>query len=107
MIYKKFGLLLLLGIGIAMTIPLVIFGSALLTSLIDRFPILIYAGAGLLVYVAVEMFFADAAAHQYLEPYESFEWIVATIAVAAFLAVAWIWSRKRGKAEPARREPES
>jgi predicted tellurium resistance membrane protein TerC len=44
-------------------IPLVIFGSALLTSLLDRLPILVYAGVGLLVYIAVEMFFEDTALH--------------------------------------------
>lgn len=92
------GDLLLLGIGIAMTIPLVVFGSTLLTSLLDRLPILIYAGAGLLVYIAVEMFFNDVAAHEYLAPYESFEWIVATVAVALFVAIAWLWTRRSGKA---------
>src|ERR671916_2697802 len=40
----------LLIIGLATTIPLVIYGAALLTSLLDRFPILVYLGAGLLVY---------------------------------------------------------
>ena len=57
---------LLLVIGLATTIPLVIFGAALLTSLLDRFPILVYAGAGLLIYLAVEMLFADKLPHPYL-----------------------------------------
>ena len=90
------GDLLLLAIGIAMTIPLVVFGSALLTSLLDRLPILVYAGAGLLVYIAVEMFFADVAAHEYLEPYESIEPLIAAVAVAAFLAITWVWARRTG-----------
>ena len=93
------GDLLLLGTGIALTIPLVIFGSALLTSLLDRFPILVYAGAGLLVYIAVEMLFADVALHEYLEPYESFEWPIAITAAVVFAAIAWAWARRKGKAE--------
>jgi YjbE family integral membrane protein len=88
--------LLLLAIGIAMTIPLVIFGSALLTSLIDRFPVIVYAGAGLLVYVAVEMFFQDVVLGEYLEPLASLEWIVAAVAVVVFLAVAWIRDKRTG-----------
>ena len=91
------GDLLLLAIGIAMTIPLVVFGSALLTSLLDRFPALVYAGAGLLVYISVEMFFADVAAHEYLKPYETLEPLVAIVAVALFLAVAWIQTRRTGR----------
>jgi YjbE family integral membrane protein len=93
------GDLLLLATGIALTIPLVIFGSALLTSLLDRFPILVYAGAGLLVYIAVEMLFADPALHEYLEPYESFEWPIAITAAVVFAAIAWAWARRKGKAE--------
>lgn len=92
------GDLLLLAVGIALTIPLVIFGAALLTSLLDRFPVLIYAGAGLLVYIAVEMFFGDVALHEYLEPYESFEWLVGIAATAVFLAIVWLWTRRRRRA---------
>src|SRR5215207_300895 len=84
----------LLVIGLATTIPLVIFGAALLTSLLDRFPILVYAGAGLLVYIAVEMFFKDKFAHEYLEPYEHFELPIAVVAVVAFIAVASLWKRR-------------
>jgi YjbE family integral membrane protein len=85
---------LLLIIGLATTIPLVIFGAALLTSLLDRFPILVYAGAALLVYISVEMFFADKAAHDFLEPYEHLELLIAAVAVAVFIAVAWLWRRR-------------
>ena len=93
------GNLLLLAIGITVTIPLVIFGSTLLTFLLDRLPVLVYAGAGLLVYIAVEMLFQDVALEGYLEPYASIEWIVASVAVVIFLAVAWIWAKRRGEAE--------
>jgi YjbE family integral membrane protein len=88
---------LLLAIGIATTIPLVIFGAALLAFLLDRFPILVYAGSALLVYISVEMFFDDVALHEYLEPYASVEWLVAVIAMAVFLAVAWLWTRRTRK----------
>jgi YjbE family integral membrane protein len=88
---------LLLGIGLATTIPLVVFGAALLTSLLDRFPVLVYLGAALLVYLAVEMLFADVALHEYLEPYESFEWPIAITAAVVFTAIAWAWSRRKEK----------
>jgi YjbE family integral membrane protein len=84
----------LLVIGLATTIPLVIFGAALLTTLLDRFPILIYAGAALLVYISVEMFFADKALHHYLEPLVHFEWIIALGAAVIFAAFAWLWKRR-------------
>lgn len=92
----EFGLLV---IGLATTIPLVIFGAALLTSLLNRFPILVYAGAGLLVYLAVEMLFADKVLHPYLEHYESIEWIIGLTAAGIFLAVAWLWARRSSPTE--------
>ncbi len=85
----------LLVIGLATTIPLVVFGAALLTSLLNRFPILVYLGAALLVYLAVEMFFADVFLHHYLEPYASIEWIIGIVAAALFAGVAWLWARRR------------
>ena len=84
----------LLVIGLATTIPLVIFGAALLTSLLNRFPILVYAGAGLLVYLAVEMLFADKVTHPYLEHFESIEWIIGVTAAGIFVVIAWLWERR-------------
>lgn len=84
----------LMGIGLATTIPLVVFGAALLTSLLDRFPILIYAGAALLIYIAVEMFFADDVLHHYLEPFASIEWMIGLGAALIFTAIAWLWKRR-------------
>ena len=84
----------LLVIGLATTIPLVIFGAALLTSLLDRFPVLVYAGAGLLVYLAVEMLFADKVTHPYLEHYENIEWIIGITAAGIFVVIAWLWERR-------------
>ena len=92
------GNFLLLAIGIATTIPLVVYGSVLLTSLLDRFPVLVYAGAGLLVYIAVEMFFKDIALYDYLEPLVSIEWLIKLGTAAVFVAVAWLWSRRSGEA---------
>src|SRR5215204_46321 len=84
----------LLAIGLVTTIPLVIFGAALLTSLLNRFPLLVYVGAGLLVYLAVEMIFADKVTHPYLEHYETFEWIIGFVAAGIFIVVAWLWARR-------------
>jgi YjbE family integral membrane protein len=49
--------LLILGLGIS--IPLIIFGSTLLLKVMERFPIIIVLGAGLLGYLAGEMVLTD------------------------------------------------
>ena len=92
------GNFLLLAIGIAVTIPLVIYGSALLSRLLDRVPMLVYAGAGLLIYIAVDMFFKDVGLHDHLAPLAGFEWIIGLGAAAVFVATAWFWTRHTRKA---------
>src|SRR6476659_6847231 len=51
----------LLIIGLAISIPLVIFGATLLLKLMERWPIIITIGAGLLGFVAGEMGWEDRA----------------------------------------------
>lgn len=55
------GSVILLILGLAISIPLVIFGATLLIKLMERFPVIITIGAGLIGWVAGEMLVADAA----------------------------------------------
>jgi len=48
-------------IGLAMSIPLIIFGSAMLLKVMERFPIIITIGAGLLGFLAGGMLVDDPA----------------------------------------------
>ncbi len=57
----------LILIGLAMSIPLIIFGSTLLLKVMERFPIIITLGAALLGYLAGEMFASDPAIHETLQ----------------------------------------
>lgn len=53
------GSYLLLVLGLAISIPLVIFGATLLLKLMERFPVIITVGAALIGWVAGEMLVAD------------------------------------------------
>ena len=57
---------LLLGIGLAISIPLVIAGAALILALLDRFTILIWAGAALLGWLAGDAIVTDPALSEHL-----------------------------------------
>ncbi len=56
----------LIVFGLATSVPLIIAGSALLMKLLERFPILVWAGAALLGWVAGEIIIKDAAVASYL-----------------------------------------
>jgi YjbE family integral membrane protein len=51
----------LLVIGLAVSIPLIIFGSTLLLKVMERFPVIVTAGAALLGWLAGEMLMTDPA----------------------------------------------
>ena len=51
----------LILLGLAMSIPLIIFASTLLLKVMERYPIIITIGAALLGYLAGEMFVTDPA----------------------------------------------
>ncbi len=53
--------------GIALSIPIIIFGAQAIMKLMDRFPIIIWLGAGLLGWVGAEMMITDPVLHDYIE----------------------------------------
>ncbi len=59
------GDLKLLLFGLALSIPIVLFGSSLLTKVLHRFPAIAYVGAAILVNLAAQMFLNDKFVRQY------------------------------------------
>lgn len=61
------GSTLLLVFGLAVSIPLVIFGSTLLLKVIERFPVIVWLGAALLGFIAGEIAVGDPAIEHWTE----------------------------------------
>jgi YjbE family integral membrane protein len=60
------GDLVLVGFGIALSLPLVVWGSGLLARLMGRYPWIVWLGGGILGYVAGEMMLKDAVVRRLL-----------------------------------------
>ncbi len=92
------GSVALVAIGIALTIPLIIFGASILSYVMNRFPVLVYLGAGLLVYVSVELMFDDASTvGEYIShATEGFHVIIALATALIFTAIAYLVARRKG-----------
>lgn len=90
----------LLVFGLAMSVPLVVFGSQLLMKLMDKYPIIIYLGAAILAWTAAKMMVADEVLGVWLEPYALMLEVSVTIGV---LAVGYL-RKKRCKAEVSKEE---
>ncbi|SMC56369.1 TerC family protein [Sporomusa malonica] len=74
----KYGLI---TVGLATSIPLVVFGAQILMKLMDRFPAIIYIGAGVLGYAAAEMIISDKAVGPYVSDYALFLEVGLSLAV--------------------------
>ena len=60
------GNMALLVLGLAISIPLIVAGAALIMALLDRFPILVWAGAALLGWIVGEVIATDPVVTAYL-----------------------------------------
>ncbi|MEO6928678.1 MAG: TerC family protein [Casimicrobiaceae bacterium] len=83
----------MLFVGLLITMPLILFGSALLMRVMERFPIVVTIGAALLGYVAGDMAVGDRAVHGWVEVHApTLGWIAplvgAVIVVGAGRALA-------------------
>jgi len=100
------GSIILLVLGLAISIPLVIFGATLLVKLMERFPIIITIGAALIGFVAGEMAWEDGAISAFTSHYPS-ETKYATAALGAVIVIAtgrWL-ARRAGMQKPQPTQP--
>lgn len=92
------GNILLLVIGLMISIPIIVFGSTIILKFIDRFPIIIYIGAGVIAYVAGNMIVTDLFMNEkvfYL--LGDYEWVVAIVTMAGTLLAGFIARRRTAK----------
>ena len=81
------GSLTLLVLGLAISIPLVIFGATMLMKLMDRYPIIITIGAGLLGWVAGDMAATDPVVKDWVDAHAAWLHWAAPASGAVFVVV--------------------
>ena len=101
------GHLWMLFVGLIITIPLILFCSAMIMKLMERFPIFITFGAALLGYVAGEMAVSDPAIKDFIETRAEILEYVVPIAGALFVVVVGKLIERRDRAKVALKEKES
>jgi YjbE family integral membrane protein len=85
----------LMVIGLLISIPIIIFGSTLIMKVMDRFPIIITIGGGLLGYVAGEMAVSDNAIAGWIEHHAHYLHIWLPILGAVFVVAVGKWLASR------------
>ena len=91
--------LLLLIIGLGLSVPLIIFGSTMLVKVMDRFPIIITVGAGLLGLLAGGMLVEDPAIKDSIQAAMEDAHLIFE-AIGVVLVILWgTWLKKRNNAK--------
>ena len=92
----------LLVLGLAISIPLIIYGSKLILGLMGRFPIIITLGAALLGWVAGEMLVDDSSVSGWINTNAHFLHLAIPVICTIGVVVVGKWMDARGKhSEPA------
>jgi YjbE family integral membrane protein len=93
----------LLVLGLALSIPLIVLGAALIMAALDRYPILVWGGAALLGWIAGEVVATDIVVLTWLQAelspalVQSAEYGAAGLGAALVLIVGGMWRRAKLK----------
>lgn len=97
------GNLLLVIIGLAISIPLIIWGSQILMKLMNRFPIIVLLGAALLGYTAGEMIVGDKLVGGFIEETMPALHIILPVALALVVIAVGNYLKRKTEKERANR----
>lgn len=99
----------LVVIGLLVSVPIVVFGSTMVLKLVERFPIIIQAGAAVLAFTAGKMIVGEPVLKGYLAgedaTHTAMRWVIYAVAVAGVLGAGW-WANRRQAMQRAEDRPE-
>ena len=91
----------LVVIGLLVSVPIVVFGSTLVLKLVERFPLIIHAGAAVLAFTAAKMIVGEPLLDELFDDAAA-RWIIYVTAVAGVLAAGWWVTRRRAVGDSGR-----
>ncbi|TAL83081.1 MAG: TerC family protein [Rhodanobacter sp.] len=92
------GHLSLVIIGLLVSVPLVVWGSTLILRLIERFPVIMYIGAGAIAFTAGRMISQDRWVHGWFELHSGMQYALDILLVVGICGTGWWRSQRRIKA---------
>ena len=80
----------LVVIGLLISIPIVVWGSQLILKYVERFPSIVYLGAGVLAWTAVKMVTGEPLFADFLAQYPAIPWIAYVVVVGGVLGAGFM-----------------
>lgn len=81
-------------LGLLISVPIIVWGSTLFIKLINRFPWILYIGAGILVYTSAKMITEERLIHDFFEN-PAMKWGFTLLLIAGVLAAGRLKVKKR------------
>ncbi len=88
------GSYLLVVAGLLISVPIVVWGSTVVLKVVDRFPAVVYVGAGVLVWTAVKMINGEPMLKPWLETTPQLGWL-AYLAIPLVLGAGFLMNHRR------------
>ncbi|MFC5740856.1 TerC family protein [Dyella tabacisoli] len=82
-------------IGLVISVPLVVWGSTLILKLIERFPVIVYIGAGAIAWTAARMIAHDPLVTAWFEAHGWASYVMDAVFVIAICGGGWLMQRRR------------
>jgi YjbE family integral membrane protein len=92
------GSFLLVGLGLLISIPIMVWGSTLILRVVDRFPIIEYVGAAVLAWTAAKMLIHEPLLEDWMAMHRWLSWLVYAVVIGGVLLVGFLQNRGRGEA---------
>ena len=87
------GSIILVAMGLMISVPIIIWGSTLFITCVEKYPIVIYGGAGILAWTAAKMIVGEPLLNDLFQPFPAMQWMVMAAAVAGVLGSGWLRNR--------------
>ncbi len=87
------GSIMLVALGLLISVPIIIWGSTFFIKCVEKYPLVIYAGAGILAWTAAKMIVGEPLLDAVFKPFPAMQWMVMAAAVAGVLGSGWLRNR--------------
>jgi len=91
------GSFLLVVLGLLISIPIVIWGSTLVIKLVDRYPAVMYIGAGVLAWTASKMMLNEPLVQPYVAD-TAIPWLVYAVVIGGVLGAGYLRNKRKAEA---------
>jgi YjbE family integral membrane protein len=88
----------LVVLGLLISVPLVVWGSTLILKLIERFPVIVYLGAGAIAWTAGRMIAHDGLVSGWFDAHPWYDSALDVLLIALICGGGWLAQRRRPKA---------